>query len=145
MAYFAVRAVDAKTAWPSQRHVWPVQTIVTCLSCWTAPCVLAIEQLLFGVLSSAGIAPVVVTWIVFVLSTEANGFIAGLLSVLTEIGSDPSTFEPELPQVVLIVVGVLLNYMSLLPYTIDTSNFWLTLALVKLMPIAVDTVSWGDV
>jgi len=114
--------VDAKTAWPSQQHVWPVQTIATCLSCWTAPCALAIEQLLGGVLSSAGIAPVVVTWIVFIISTEANGVIAGLLSALTEIGSDPSTFEPELPQVVLILVGVLLNYMSLLPYTIDTSD-----------------------
>jgi len=145
MAYFTVRAVDAKTAWPSQQHVWPVQTIATCLSCWTAPCALAIEQLLGGVLSSAGIAPVVVTWIVFIISTEANGVIAGLLSALTEIGSDPSTFEPELPQVVLILVGVLLNYMSLLPYTIDTSDFWLTLALVKLLPIAMDTVPWGDV
>jgi hypothetical protein len=145
MAFFAVRGVSLKTAWPSQRRAWPVQTIVTCLSCWTAPCVLVFDQLLRGALTSAGIPGVVLTWIVFVVVTEANGLMAGMVSALTEIGTDPSTFEPELPQVAVMGAAIILNYISLLPYTIDTPEFWLTLALVKLLPIAMDTVPWRDV
>lgn len=83
------------------------------------------------------------TWIVFILGTEFNGFIAALLSALTEFGT-PSTFDTELPQVVLMVTKVVLGYMSLLHHTIDASNFWLTLALVKLFPMAVDILPWRN-
>ena len=145
LAFFAIRAVDAKTAWPSQRRVWLVQTLLTSLSCWVAPCVLVFDQLLRGVLIAAGFPPVIATWITFIISTEANGFIAAMTSGLTVYGSDPSTFEPELAQVSLMVIAALLNYTSLLPYTLDTPSFWLTLALVKLLPIVVDTVPWRDV
>ena len=99
MAFMALHAVGAKTAWPSQRRVWPVVTILTSLSCWVAPLGLCLDSLLPGTLESAGVAPVLITWIVFCLSTEVNGFMAGLVSALTEIATDPSTFEPELSQV----------------------------------------------
>jgi len=99
MAFMALHAVGAKTAWPSQRRVWPVVTIPTSLSCWVAPLGLCLDSLLPGALESAGVAPVLITWIVFCPSTEVNGFMAGLVSALTEIATDPSTFAPELPQV----------------------------------------------
>ena len=144
MAYLAARGVQAKTAWPSKRRVWPVQTIFSSLSAWVAPCALSLESLLRGVFLSAGVSKVFVTWIVFILGTEFNGLMAALMSALTEFGTDPRTFEPELPQVTLMVIAVVLSYKSLLPYTIDTFEFWLTLTLVKLGPIAVDTLPWRE-
>jgi len=96
-------------------------------------------------LASAGLPPVVITWIIFIVSNEINGAMANLASAMTEFASDPSTFEPELSQVFLIVTAVVLNFQALLPYTIDTPEFWLTLALVKLFPIAVDTIPWKDI
>ena len=145
MGFFAIRSVDAKTAWTSQRRVWPVQTIITSMCCWITPISLCFDQVVDTGLASVGVPPMLITWIVFILSTELNGFLAGMISRLTEIGSDPSTFEPELPQVVIMSVAVLINYKALLPYTLDTYEFWLTLVLVKLLPIAIDTVPWRAV